>query len=106
MSRRESIGTTGEISIRGAVPSEDSPEYEDEIDRIHREKHKFRRLSEAEAARLFEEEIERLEDEYDVARAREIRKAVREGLMELVGGQELEEDLDRICGSASRQRGK
>ena len=75
--------------MTGTVPPDDSPEYEDEIDRILREKHKFRRLSEAEAAQLFEEEIERLEDEYDVARAREIRKAVREGRMELVGGQEL-----------------
>ena len=92
--------------MKGTVPPEDSPEYEDEIDRILREKHKFQRLSEAEAAQLFEEEIERLKDEYDVARAREIREAVREGRMELVGGQELEEELGGICGSASRQRGK
>ena len=75
-----------------------APEDEDEFDRVLMEDFGFRRLSEAEAAQLSKEEIERLEDAYDVARAREILKAVREGRTEFVSGQELEEELDRICG--------
>ena len=53
-----------------------------------------------EVERLSEEEIERLEDEYDVARAQEVRKAVEEGRMELVSGEELRKELDRICAEA------
>ena len=66
-----------------------APEDEDGFDRVLMEHCGFRRLSEAEAAQLSEEEIERLEEAYDVARAREILKAVREGRMELVSDQEL-----------------
>ncbi|MCY4441903.1 MAG: hypothetical protein OXE53_17055 [Deltaproteobacteria bacterium] len=78
-----------------------SSEAEDEIDRVLGERCEFRRLSQEEAGRLTEEEIGRLEEAYDVARAREIVKAVREGRMEVVSGQELKEELDRICGRES-----
>ena len=81
---------------RGAA--QQSSEVEDEIDRVLGEKGEFRRLSQEEVDRLTEEEIGRLEEAYDVARAREIMKAVREGRMEAVSGQALEEELDRICG--------
>lgn len=92
--------------MKGTAPPDHSPEADDEIDRILREKHGFRRLSEAEVAQLSGEEIERLEDAYDVARAREIVKAVREGRMDVVGGQELVKELDKICGPERRPRGK
>ena len=80
-----------------------SSEGEDEIDRILREKRGFRRLNQEEAGRLTEEEFGRLEEDYDVARAREIARAVREGRMEVVSGQELREELDRICGREPSQ---
>ena len=92
--------------MKGTAPPGNSPHTDDEIDRILREKHGFRRLSEAEVAQLSGEEIERLEDAYDVARAREIVKAVRESRMEVVAGQELEKELDKICGPKRRHRGK
>ena len=56
-----------------------------------------------EVERLSEEEIERLEDEYDVARAQEVRKGVEEGRMELVSGEELRRELDRICAEADEE---
>ena len=76
---------------------------EDEIDRILREKYGFRTLSREEVGRLSEEEIEGLEDEYDVARGREVRKAVDEGRMEVVSGEELRNELDRICTEADEE---
>lgn len=76
---------------------------EDENDRILREKYGFRTLSREEVDRLSEDEIERLEDEYDVARGREVRKAVDEGRMEVVGGEELRNELDRICAEADEE---
>lgn len=76
---------------------------EDEIDRILQEKYGFRTLSREEVDRLSEDEIERLEDEYDVARGREVRKAVDEGRMEVVGGEELRNELDRICAEADKE---
>ena len=52
---------------------------------------------------LSEEDIERLEDQYDVARAQEVRKAVEEGRTELVSGEELRRELDRICAEADEE---
>lgn len=86
--------------MKGRTEPQTTPETEDEIDRILREKDGFRRLSREEVARLSEEELERLDDEYDVARAQEVLKAVEEGRMELVSGEDLKEELDRICAEA------
>ena len=86
------LGTIQYNSLR------EDAQAEDEIDRILQETYKFRRLSQAEVDQLSEEETERLQDDYAVARAREIKKAVRQGRMEVVSGQDLKEELDRICG--------
>lgn len=86
-----------EIRMKEREAAQLSSDAEDEIDRILRERG-FRRLNHEEAGRLTEEEFGRLEEAYDVARAQEIVKAVREGRMEVVSGQELKEELDRICG--------
>ena len=89
--------------MKGRTELQTTAEAEDEIDRALREKHGFRRLSREEVERLSEEEIERLEDEYDVARAQEVRKAVEEGRTELVSGEELRKELDRIWAEADEE---
>ena len=83
--------------MKARAPHGESSQAEDKIDRVLREKFHFRRLSRAEVDQLSEKQVQRLQDEYDVARAREIKKAIRQGRMEVVSGQELEEELDRIC---------
>lgn len=83
--------------MKPRAPLGEGSRAEDEIDRTLREKYHFRRLSRAEVDQLSEKHVQRLQDEYDVARAREIRKAIRQGRMEVVSGQELKEELDRIC---------
>lgn len=49
-----------------------------------------------EVDQLSEEEVERLEDEYDVACAQEVLKAIAEGRAEFVSGEELRRELDRL----------
>ena len=53
--------------------------------------------------RLSEEEITRLQDRYDAARAGETLKAIEEGRSECVSGEELRKELDRICAEADRR---
>ena len=83
--------------MKGRIPP-DEPDDGDEIRRILRKDYGFRRLSDEEVGQLSEEQIERLEDAYDAAYAWEVMKAVEEGRMKVVSGQELREELDRICG--------
>ena len=87
-----------EIAMKGRIHSEEPPDDADEIRRILRKDYGFRRLSDEEVDQLSQEEIERLQDAYDAAYAREVTKAVEEGRMKVVSGQELREELDRICG--------
>lgn len=95
--------------MKGRIPPEEPPDDGDEIRRILRKDYGFRRLSDDEVDQLSEEEIEQLEDAYDSAYAREVMKAVEEGRMKVVSGQELKEELDRIRGlqqkRKTRQRG-
>ena len=86
-----------ETLMKARAPHGESSQAEDEIDRVLRERFHFRRLSQAEVNQLSDSQFQRLQDEYDVARAREIMKAIRQGRMEVVSGQELKEELDRIC---------
>ena len=83
-----------EIAMRGRIPPEELPDDGDEIRRVLRKDYGFRRLSDEEVDQLSEEEIERLEDAYDAAYAREAMKAVEEGRMKVVSGQKLKEELD------------
>ena len=83
--------------MKARAPHGESSQAEGEIDRVLREKFHFRRLSRAEVDQLSESQFQRLQGDYDVARARAIKKAIREGRMEVVSGQELKEELDRIC---------
>ena len=76
---------------------------EDDIDRVLRKTHRFRKLSQEEVERLTDEEVDRLEDAYDVARATEIMRAIREGRMEVMSGKELEDKLDRLCAEADEE---
>ena len=92
-----------EIAMKGRIPPEEPPDDGDEIRRVLRKDYGFRRLSDEEVDQLSEEEIERLEDAYDAACAREVVKAVEEGRMKVVSGQELKEELDRICGLERRR---
>ncbi len=91
------------VEMKRRTEPQTTPDTEDEIDRILRGKHGFRRLSREEVARLSQEEIERLEDEYDVARAQKVLKAIEEGRMELVSGEDLKKELDRICAEADEE---
>ncbi len=90
--------------MKGRTEPQTTLGTEDEIDRILREKHGFRRVSGEEVARLSQEEIARLEDGYDVARAQEVLKAIEEGRTELVSGEDLEKELDRICAEADEKK--
>ena len=92
--------------MKARVSPAERPDDEDEIDRILREQYNFHRLSKEEIDHLPKEELERLEDEYDVARAREILRAIEEGRMEVVSGRELDDELDRICGPKSKSEPK
>ena len=89
--------------MKGRTEPQTIPQTEDEIDRTLCEKHGFGRLSREEVARLSQEEIARLEDEYDVARAQEVLKAIEKGRTELVSGEDLKKELDRICAEADEE---
>ena len=78
-SQSESPWRDTETLMKARAPHGESSQAEDKIDRVLREKFHFRRLSRAEVDQLSESQFQRLQDEYDVARAREIKKAIRQG---------------------------